>query len=204
MKTMIQLYVGEHHADWDRYVEEFCFTMNTAVHVGTKYTPAFLNFGRELRAPGDACGEEEGDPRQEDGGTSRAAQLRRLQVLKRAQKLVLDNLNEAYNNTRRYYNLMRRPLELRTGQLVYKRDYHLSSGVNQFAAKLAPKFSGPYEVEKMLSASVVLLKGAAGKRLTVHVKDIKILPPLPESRSPSGSTSRSPGRTPGSAEKFEE
>ncbi|XP_032689937.1 uncharacterized protein LOC116853147 [Odontomachus brunneus] len=52
VKTMIRQYVGRDHRNWDRHLGALQFAMNTAQQASTGYSPAFLNHGRELRAPG--------------------------------------------------------------------------------------------------------------------------------------------------------
>lgn len=54
-----------------------------------------------------------------------------------------------------------------------KREHHLSAAAKQFNAKLAPKFDGPYIVDKFAGPNVVVLKGARGKTTPAHVSDLK-------------------------------
>jgi hypothetical protein len=46
----------------------------------------------------------------------------------------------AYVTSAKRYNLRTRPLTLREGQVVWKKNYVLSKGGEHFAAGLAPKF----------------------------------------------------------------
>lgn len=39
--------------DWDKHIGELAFALRTAVNSTTLFTPAFLNFFRELRTPFD-------------------------------------------------------------------------------------------------------------------------------------------------------
>lgn len=173
IKTLIGMYVGQQHADWDKNVDYLCFALNTTVHSATKYTPAFLNFGREPRTPEDWRMEpEEGVAQMEDEVDSTSRQ-HRLQVLHKVRQLVIDNLDEAYRNTSRHYNLRRRPFLLKAGDWVMKREYHLSSAAQNFAAKLAPKYSGPCKIREVISPNVLLLGTQDGKVLRCHVKDVK-------------------------------
>ncbi|CAB0016052.1 unnamed protein product [Nesidiocoris tenuis] len=49
IRQLIRAYVDQaRHACWDEYVGEFQFALNSVIHGSTKYSPAFLNFGREL------------------------------------------------------------------------------------------------------------------------------------------------------------
>jgi hypothetical protein len=57
---------------------------------------------------------------------------------------------------------------------VFKKDNPLSSAVKGFAAKLAPKYSGPFTVCKVWSPVVYDLKTGTGATLRkIHIKDLK-------------------------------
>ena len=54
------------------------------------------------------------------------------------------------------------------------RQHTLSSAAQNFAAKLAPKFHGPYRIERQLSSVVYELVGLDGKPAgKIHVQDLK-------------------------------
>lgn len=61
------------------------------------------------------------------------------------------------------------------GDKVFRREVVLSSAEKGFAAKLAPKYSGPYTVTKVVSPVVYNLKNISGKVLRrIHIKDLKL------------------------------
>lgn len=51
IKTMIASFVGERHRDWDRWLAEFRFAINTACNETTGHSPAELALGRQLKGP---------------------------------------------------------------------------------------------------------------------------------------------------------
>ena len=51
LKTMIRSFLKENHKKWDEYIQEFAFAMNNTVQDSTKFTPFFLNFGRNPDPP---------------------------------------------------------------------------------------------------------------------------------------------------------
>jgi hypothetical protein len=51
LKTMIACYLSDKHVDWDLYVPEFMFAVNTTAHSATLFTHAYLNYGRKIAAP---------------------------------------------------------------------------------------------------------------------------------------------------------
>ena len=48
IKMAIKAYLEKHHKEWDENLDDLQFTLNTSKHASTGFTPAFLNFGREL------------------------------------------------------------------------------------------------------------------------------------------------------------
>ncbi len=51
LKTMIASYVGNNHRQWDKWLSEFRYAINTAWQESTGYTPAEIALGRKLKGP---------------------------------------------------------------------------------------------------------------------------------------------------------
>jgi transposase InsO family protein len=51
LKTMVAQFCEADQKKWDARLPELMFALNTSRHESTKYTPAMLNFGRELVVP---------------------------------------------------------------------------------------------------------------------------------------------------------
>jgi hypothetical protein len=101
----------------------------------------------------------------------------RLRLLKDTFELVRVNLARAFAKQSKYYNLRHREWRCHLGDRVLKRDHPLSSGAKGFAAKLAPKYSGPYTVTKVLSPVLYNLRSPSGQNiLRAHIKKPKTLP----------------------------
>lgn len=66
-------------------------------------------------------------------------------------ELVRVNLTKAYNQQSQSYNLRRRPWKPLVGAWVYFRTHHLSNASKKFTGKLAPTFSGPYQITRVVS-----------------------------------------------------
>ena len=171
LKTMIAQYCGQNHRLWDRHLKDFEFAINTARNDSTGYTPAFLTYGRELDVPQTIY------PRPNNATTDDTdikPRTDRLKLLQDIFQLVKINLNRAFTTQSRYYNLRRRDWRCRPGDHVMKRDHKLSSAIKGIAAKLTPRYSGPYTVVRVVSPVVYDLRAQNGKLLRhVHVKDLK-------------------------------
>ncbi|CAD6220033.1 GSCOCG00011540001-RA-CDS, partial [Cotesia congregata] len=129
-------------------VSEFTFAYNTAKHDATEFSPAYLNYGREIlpplsiRARADRGKDEVYDPHQA------------AKTLEDTIELVKVNLAQAYGKQAKYYNRKRGSWQPALGDLVSKREHHLSSAIDHFSAKLAEKYATAFTVTKIVGPSV--------------------------------------------------
>jgi len=164
IKTMIGQYVEEDHRTWDEKLPALQFAYNTATHDTTGYTPAYLLHGRELTPPTEV----DAPP------TVRTAPDAVQKNLEEAYELVRINLAQAFQRQEKYYNLRRRKWKPALGEWVWKKEHPLSKKADAFNAKLAPKYSGPYEVRNIVSPVIVDLRSKRGKWYRhVHVQHLK-------------------------------
>jgi len=153
IKTMISQYVGRNHRHWDRHVAALQFAYNTARHDTTNYTPAFLNYGRELHGPHPEDRRRNRDPVAPDVNRRR---------LEEAQKVVRASLTRAFQRQAHHYDLRRRAWRPSIGDAVWKRTHPLSSKKDVINAKLLPKYIGPLTVRKIISPVIVDLQSPQG------------------------------------------
>ena len=166
IKTMIKQYIENSQKTWDNYIYEISFAYNTAMHDSTGYTPAYLNFGRELHAPGSL--------QQEVGQRTKSRAEERIKNIQEALELAKINTAKSFSRQRKYYDLRRRDWQPRIGDQVLKRQHILSNKANQLSAKLCEKFSGPFEIIRKVSPVMFDLQSQNGKLIEkIHVKDLK-------------------------------
>ena len=53
VEAMLAKMVGEHHRDWDKYLQKALFAYRTSLHDTTGYSPYLANFGRSPALPVD-------------------------------------------------------------------------------------------------------------------------------------------------------
>jgi hypothetical protein len=176
LKTMVAQFCEADQKKWDH--------PSSGADVRPQHlTPALLNFGRELVVPntvqgasGNAAANSPADtaPDEVKEADDAVHHSERLRLLKDTFELVRVNLARTFAKQSKYYNLRHREWRCHPGDRVLKRDHPLSSGAKGFAAKLVPKYSGPYAVTNVLSPVVYNLQSPSGQKiLRAHIKDLK-------------------------------
>ncbi|RVE49202.1 hypothetical protein evm_006094 [Chilo suppressalis] len=137
----IACYVKSEHRRWDEHLIELQCALNTAVNEATKFSPYFLVHGREYIIDGNLylnsfppC------PLDQITSDSTLEYGKKLLELNNIFQKVRKYLIVAHQRNEKQYNLRKRHIELRVGQIVYKRTHYLSNKAKNFSSKLAPKF----------------------------------------------------------------
>lgn len=172
LKTLIRTYLGTDHRKWDENLVKLSFAINTSRHEVTKYSPHFLNYFREHILSGL---EYEPLPINDDlPEINRTLEPSHVQELHGFVAKIQKRLGAAYEKNKKTYDKRRREADFRVGQKVLRRNYVLSRGADFFAAKLAPRFIGPFIIHKRVGYCTYLLASPEGKILDVwHAKDLK-------------------------------
>ena len=166
LKTMIKQYIDTSQKTWDKYLGETTFAYNTAIHDSTGYSPAYLNFGRELMVPGSL--------NQEVQRRTRSSLNDRIKRMNEALELAKIEMARAFQRQQRNFNLRRRDWQPSIGESVLKKQNVLSSKIDDRNAKLCEKFIGPFVVVKKISPVIFNLQSEDGIITErIHVKDLK-------------------------------
>lgn len=197
LKTMIAQFCDQNQKKWDAHLPELAFALNTVRHDSTGFSPAYLNYGRELEIPKAVYRQPEGRP--SEPSVNHSDRLRRLE---NAYELVRVNLARAFTTQSHGYNLRRREWRCHIGDRVMKREFPLSSAEKSLNAKLAPKFSGPHTVTKVISPVVYELTTDSGSKIRrVHVKDLKPVTDAEQTQHPDSAHLPKGRRAEGAGEK---
>ena len=172
LKTMMSIFVKGDHRNWDIHLHEFAYAINTMVRSSTRLTPAFLDFGRNPRSIPNLRQQREKNDLVEIGDSKVWAD--RLKRLPTIYNLVQKHLQIANEKQSKHYNKNRRDFSFVIGDLIVRRNHVLSAAAQNFAAKLAPKFTGPCVVRKVLSPVVYELEDVESHRMSrVRISDLK-------------------------------
>ncbi|XP_073841503.1 uncharacterized protein [Musca autumnalis] len=162
------------HQKWDEYLPEVNLAVNTGASETTGFSPAYLIQCREPRLPNALY-----DEVTTGTGTAKKSQLEKVDELRDIFKMVRRQIGRAGEDQRRYCNLRRRSWKPEIGEEVWVRQHPLSKAVENFAAKLAPKYDGPYEVVSYISPVIVSVRGKErGDLRSAHLGEIKPSHPI--------------------------
>jgi len=142
IKTMVAQYIEDKQTTWDELLPELNLAINSSISESTGFSPAFIVQGREPRLPGALYDEVTPGPSQAPRSPEAKAEL-----LRDIFKVVQENTQRASLEQRKHYDLRRRAWRPTIGSLVFVKQHHLSRAADNFAAKLAPKYEGPYKVK---------------------------------------------------------
>ncbi|XP_073831437.1 uncharacterized protein [Musca autumnalis] len=169
IKTMIAQVSHDKHNRWDDFLPEISLAINTATSESTGYSPAYLVQCREPRLPATLY--DEAVP---GTGNNIKSPEERASELQEVFRIVRNNLSRAAEEQRRHYNHRRRPWKPAIGERVLVKQHPQSKAVDQFAAKLAPKYDGPFEVIEFISPVIARLKGLDKQSTrTAHLSELK-------------------------------
>lgn len=145
VKRMLRTYTDARQRQWDVHLHEFAFAANTSVNCSTGYTPALLNFGRELN-PINTYYSRVTDVNNSNIPPVPTLQARNLRGVQELYDMVLANQLQATNRQTKYYNQHHRDVNYNVGDLVMRLNFKLSSAADHYKASLAKKYLGPFKI----------------------------------------------------------
>jgi transposase InsO family protein len=165
IKSMIIATI-ERCKDWDLHIPELSFALATACNDSTKFSPAYLNTGREFRTPFDNA----------MGFHLSSCKLvrdmgKRMEVV---HSIARDNNLVSSQTSLSYYNQKAKDREIREGDKVLLKSHFLSDSSKGFSSKLAAKREGPFLVLRKLSDRTFTLKSIDTGQIVnkAHINEI--------------------------------
>ena len=174
IKTLIRIYVGKDHRDWDKYLPEFRYAINTATQSTTKVSPAFLNFGRHPRPVKNLRRDLENNQLLPVEVSDPELWSERIKKLNYLHDFVIKHLFEAHKTQKNAYDKGRKNIIFKVGDWVLRETKILSNAAKNISAKLVPRYEAPVRIVKVLSPTVYELETNEGYRIPqVHVSRIR-------------------------------
>lgn len=169
LKTMLAQVCQNQHNKCNEFLPEINLAMNSCISETTGHSPAYIIQCREPRLPNILYDEVTNGT-----GTTGKSSEERAEELRDVFKMVRQRIGQAGEQQRRYYNLRRRQWKPAVGDWVWVRQHPLSKAIESFAAKLAPKYDGPYEVMGYTSPVIVNVRGQQRNDVRrAHLSELK-------------------------------
>lgn len=187
LKPQLAILVGKDHDTWDIHLPAIRFAMNSAVTSSTGYSPAYLTFGREIRAPADVIADMRSIVESENVVTSLTPYLRRI-------SRVLFDAREVHEKVqatqKRYADEGRRPApDYSPGDLVLLKTQGSNDTISGQTPKFIPRRDGPYRVREIVSPTTYILERTSNDEMLgrYHVSLLtpfvgEVQPPVNEKR----------------------
>ena len=136
--------------NWATYIPLLEFTLNSNTHAGTKFSPFFMNHGREMYFPTDFDKSLLLDP----SNQSVTSRLQNIQTARLDAQEFLDSYQ-----TKKITSAQRRfkRHNFQPGDKVLLNVKYLHLGAAHRIPKLIPRFIGPFTIQKMLSENTALI-----------------------------------------------
>jgi transposase InsO family protein len=169
LNSMLGKVVGENQKDWCELLPFVMAAYRSSRHESTGFSPNFLTFGREVRAPVDLVLGQPVDDELIKNVDEFAETL--LSKQRKAYELVRSQLGVSAERAKRYYDAKAKPMEFRRGDWVWiycPRKYQGRS------AKWSRSFGGPFLVEKVLGpVNYVVRRSRRSRPQIVHIDKMK-------------------------------
>lgn len=166
--SCIRAYIENTHSLWDINIKKIACAINTAIHDTTKFSPFFINYGRAMITDGNQ--HERFIPKIDDPIDERTKI--KSEELKNIFTTVKENIKNSSTKVAERYNLRARNIQFEENDIVYKKNFGLSSAIKGISAKL----NDPYlkcKVKKRTGSNTYLLEDLNGKPIGIfHAKDI--------------------------------
>lgn len=148
------------HRNWDESVQQIAAAIRTSVHESTGFSPYFINFGRNMISLGT-----EYDHLRELDPIADHEQSYPREDTKRLYELVRQNLHDAYQRYSKPYNLRSNEKHIfQAGDIVYKRNVHLSDKAKHFVGKFGTKYTRA-RIQSVVGTNTYILESEDGQRI---------------------------------------
>jgi hypothetical protein len=167
---MLAKVVDLNQRDWSARLPQVMAAYRASQHEATGFSPNFLVYGRELRAPVDIVF---GAPHEDENvyGDADEFVCHKLSVMEEAYALVRQNLGTSLQRAKRYYDLKARGTTYSVGTWVW---YYCPRRYVQRSPKWQRMYQGPYLITRRINeVNYVLQQSRRSAPFVTHVDKLK-------------------------------
>lgn len=148
------------HKTWDESIPNIAMAIRTSVHESTGFSPYFLNFGRHMVSSGKEYDHLRNLAPNEDYDPTKMSE-----DMKKLYEVVRLNLHRAYERYSRPYNLRSNARHhFKQGDVVYRKNMHLSDKNKDYVGKFGNKFSKA-RIKERIGSNTYVLEDLLGHRI---------------------------------------
>lgn len=171
LNSMLGKIVSTNQRDWEELLPHVVAAYRASPHEATGFTPNFLMFGRETKAPLDLVYGRPPDDADPSGTYSSYAEDL-AERMESAYREVRQNLKVAAERRKHSYDLRVRPASFAIGDVVL---YYTPRRYQGRSPKLQRMYTGPFKVVGQRSAvNYVLQKSPQSKPFVVHIDKLRL------------------------------
>ncbi|KAF8778216.1 Retrovirus-related Pol polyprotein like [Argiope bruennichi] len=141
LKPRLAILVGDDHGNWHSKLPMIRFAMNTAVCDTTGHTPAFLQFGRELRTVDDVVRDFKAVVENDNFVPEITPYLKRFANIMNELR---ERIEMKQDRRKIYYDKNRKQVFYSPGEKVWVTSHPISNKFKRKTSKFAPRRDGPY------------------------------------------------------------
>ncbi|KAJ9505134.1 hypothetical protein QJQ45_013443 [Haematococcus lacustris] len=177
VEDMLRPYINHHKTDWDQHLAAVEFAYNSSTHVGTGFSPFYLNYGHHPRTP-EALLQPPSTLVPSPAADAFVTTMRsNIDTAKAALQRAVDKQKQQADKHRRH-------LEFNVGDKVLLSTATLNLKTPSNSAKLQPRYVGPFKVLTKISPVAYKLDLPTTMRITPTFHISKLRPYLTTSSFP--------------------
>ena len=167
LNSMLGKVVSSSQRDWDERLPAVMAAYRASKHESTGFTPNFLIFGTELRAPMDLLYDVPSDENEQSYDTYASEKVVKM---REAYRLVREHLGNSAERNKQYYDMRVRPQKYSVGTWVY---YYSPRRYVGKSPKWQRCYSGPYLVVKVMDpVNVILQLSRRSQPFVTHIDKV--------------------------------
>jgi hypothetical protein len=170
MNSMIGKVVDSNQRNWDEILPSIMAAYRASRHEATGYSPNFLMFGKETRAPVDVMfGLDELE--KEDHQSYDEYAEHKIEIMRKAYQFAREHLGTSAERSKRNYDMRVRPNRYEVGQWVF---YYCPRRFPRRSPKWQRMFTGPFLITQVLGPVNVRIQGSKRSQpFVVHIDKLK-------------------------------
>lgn len=161
LKTQLAILVNNEHRSWDEHLFAIRFAINSTKCDSTGYTPAFLNFGREIRCLADVHNDFREIVQEETFIPQITPYLLKMHKM---MEIVRETHEHKQDQHKMYADRNRKQgVSYKPGDLVLINTQQLSNASKGLTSKFYPRRDGPYQIKSCKSSTTYDIESTDGK-----------------------------------------